>query len=911
MLKHATSLALLATAGLASANWTLLDAPAPASAQDLGGAMARAQRQFEPLPDGSGYAAPQPFYDFKASVRTDGTAVITPRGKSSISVSLKGVGRPGSLKSVGQVTNAGHGTDNAGYPLVGFDRPNTDDWYVNNASGLQHWMRIDQRPTALLPGNLQVSLGVGGPYAARELSDDAVAFQGTNIHFSGLKAWDATGAELDAWMSVQAGDIILEVDDTAARYPVTIDPTYVETQIINTSTPSDSDVGSELAIDGTTAMMYARESTPGVGSRNGAVYVYELSGGTWTFTQKLIGSDTSTSDLFGGAIALEGDRAVFGADGEDAGGLNFGALYVFERSGGTWSETQKILHSDAAASSGDGLGQEVALSGDTIAASAPGFGTGAVIVFDLVGGTWTQSQILMGSTQSGPTSTGEVVMDGDTIVFDHDEDVDVFVFERSGGTWSETQILASETGGNPVTSPTHGYKLAIDGNTVIIGSELHYNGFLANGAAFVWTKIGGTWTQVQQLIPSDDKNFINFGSSVAVEGEVAIVGAEGWFPVSNGDDESGAAYVFERIGGTWTEQQQIIPSVFTDGPTGTGSPDRFGDDVAISGDNLLIGASAFDAETTNEGVVFAYTTFIPPVLTGLSVDDNTFLYTGQATGTVSLDKAAPAGGTEVTLMATDLGNGYANGQVPASVTVAEGSTTANFAITTSNATQGGSWDFIVTATLDEDSFSETMTVMSPRPKSVGFNPGTAAYGSTVRLTVEINGSAPSGGLTYDLASSDSGLVPVPATLTIPAGQGSAFIDINTGSGYSSRFVDVTVTSQDDGSAKKARVTLSAPTLATMVYSQNPANFGSTVTLTLTSRLPAPEGGFTYSLVSTDPSLVGVPATATISQGSTSVAVNANIGSFYRDRYIDVVATDSQGREKRARLFITAAAGSRS
>ena len=93
--------------------------------------------------------------------------------------------------------------------------------------------------------------------------------------------------------------------------------------------------------------------------------MFVRSGGTWTEQQKLTASDAAAGDLFGASVAVSGDTVVAGAYVDDTpAGVDAGSAYVFVRSGGTWTEQQKLTASDAAA--GDQFGVSVAVSGDTV-----------------------------------------------------------------------------------------------------------------------------------------------------------------------------------------------------------------------------------------------------------------------------------------------------------------------------------------------------------------------------------------------------------------------------------------------------------------------------------------------------------------------------------------------------------------
>lgn len=136
----------------------------------------------------------------------------------------------------------------------------------------------------------------------------------------------------------------------------------------------------------------------GMGQVQGAAYVFFKGPSGWTLEDKLVGNDSTTFDNFAQSVAIEGDRVVVGCVGADngqgSGSFDGGAVYVFERSGNDWLQTAKLVV--PVAFQNERLGRKVALSGDTVAAGTPGAMVngmqrrGAVDVFERIGGVWTQ-----------------------------------------------------------------------------------------------------------------------------------------------------------------------------------------------------------------------------------------------------------------------------------------------------------------------------------------------------------------------------------------------------------------------------------------------------------------------------------------------------------------------------------------
>ena len=279
---------------------------------------------------------------------------------------------------------------------------------------------------------------------------------------------------------------------------------------------------------------------------------------------KLIPKDRQGYENFGYSVAISGDYAVIGAnvDDKDASGKNpitdAGSAYIFKKDKtGKWKEVQKIVASDR--EPGDNFGWSVAISYNHI----------------VVGAVYHDKD-LAGNNQ-GPSSGA------------------AYVFELGDeGVWIQKQKIIAF----PVESQIlFGYSVAIDGNTIAVGCPSYAKDYTgkpetninAAGAVFVFDKTGGAWAQ-SQLVTAKIRTIDNLGdglgSSVSICGDLIIAGA--WsanFDTrgANRMQEAGAAYIFQRTGGRWTEVQKIVPQ-------NRAPYDKFGYSVAISGDNAIIGA---------------------------------------------------------------------------------------------------------------------------------------------------------------------------------------------------------------------------------------------------------------------------------------------------------------------------------
>jgi hypothetical protein len=339
-------------------------------------------------------------------------------------------------------------------------------------------------------------------------------------------------------------------------------------------TPTDgipSDFGWSVAISGSTAVVGAphclHTGCPG------AAYVFVNSGGIWSQQAKLTASDGVNGDDFGRHIAISGSTVVVGVPAKDQA---VGAVYVFVRSGGIWSQQAELAASDGA--SGDGFGISVAIAGSTMLAGASGVSIGgAVYVFVRPGTSWMQQAKLKDpdglSTDDFGTS---VALYGSTAligaIFAHNLIGAAYVFVRSGGIWSQQAELTASDG---VVGVEFGHSVAIYGSTALVGAPV--NPSRGPGTAYVFVRAGPSWTQQAELT-SGGTTTDEFGYAVAVAGATAVVGAYYTAP-----QHAGAAYVYVNSGGIWSEQATLTAS-------DAAAYDNFGYSVGLYRSTAVIGA---------------------------------------------------------------------------------------------------------------------------------------------------------------------------------------------------------------------------------------------------------------------------------------------------------------------------------
>lgn len=240
-------------------------------------------------------------------------------------------------------------------------------------------------------------------------------------------------------------------------------------------------------------------SSAGYVADAGSAYVFVRNGIAWTQQAKLVAGDPQTSDLFAGDnpnVAVDGDTVVIGA-AHPFGTPPPGKAYVFVRTGTAWSQQQKLTASDGA--NGDRFGGSVAVSGDTAVIGAYSDDVGANVdqgsayVFVRSGGVWTEQQRLTASDGATSDMFGSgAAVSGDAVVIGARRDNvgsigdqgSAYVFTRSGTTWTENSRLTASDG---ASSDEFGYAVALSGTTAVVGAYLHnFGANFDQGSAYVF-----------------------------------------------------------------------------------------------------------------------------------------------------------------------------------------------------------------------------------------------------------------------------------------------------------------------------------------------------------------------------------------------------------------------------------------
>jgi FG-GAP repeat protein len=423
----------------------------------------------------------------------------------------------------------------------------------------------------------------------------------------------------------------------------------------------------------------AKQSGEAYGS--GAVYVFVRNGATWAQQAYIKASNPHMSAEFGHAVVLSADGNTMAVsaywEASKATGINgdqsdesipqAGAVYVFTRTGTTWTQQAYVKASNTGEAGtedkfgdGDQFGVSLTLSDDgrTLAVGAisedsasPGINgnqadnsatsAGAVYVFLRTGNTWTQQAYIKASNPDPADMFGYSVAlsaDGNTLaVGSYDEGGSfrgingppdnmrrgagaVYVFTRTGTTWAQEAYMHAS---NAEAGDSLGVMVALsdDGNTLLTasldedclatgvnpqGCDNDRAADRSSGAGYIFVRTGGTWSEQAFLKASNSGANDWFGSRSALSGDgnTAALGASLEDSSGRGVDgkqdddkapESGAVYFFRRTGTTWSQQHYVKAS-------NADAYDEFGGSVALSRDGRTMVVSAHSEDGSSHGV---------------------------------------------------------------------------------------------------------------------------------------------------------------------------------------------------------------------------------------------------------------------------------------------------------------------
>jgi hypothetical protein len=605
-----------------------------------------------------------------------------------------------------------------------------------------------------------------------------------------------------------------------------------------------------LSADGNTALIGGRGDSGGVG----AAWVYTRSSGVWTKQAKLIGTGNVGASNQGQSVALSADGNTAMVSGWfDNGGV--GAVWVFTRSAGVWTQQgSKLVASGAVGNPQLGGWAALSADGNTLVAGGANdnSGAGAMWVFTRSAGVWTQQgNKLYGTGGIGNPEQGYAVAlsaDGNTAVSGADYDNAgvgaAWVFTRSGGVW--TQQGSKLVGANPNGLAYQGRCVGIsgDGATILVGGAFDS---AEVGAVWVFTLSGGVWTQQgSKLTPSDAVGAAAFGIELAssTDGNTILIGGDG------DNSDVGAAWVFTRSAGVWSQQG---PKLVGTGGVGAASAGV----VALSGDgNTMLSGGPGDNNSIGATWVF----------TGYAAGQSIFSFNPAS---VSTSAAASTGSTSLTTTPSGAAwNAYSSASWLTITSATSGS--GNATIAYSAQANAGSQTRSATITVGNAAFTVTQSAFFPALTISKSHVGTFTQGQPSGIyTLNVSNGTSTTGI-----GATSGTVTVtdnaPTGLTVSAMSGTGWTctgnsctrsdSLAAGASYPAITVSVNVATNAASSLTNsatvsgggsATVSASDPTTiltgaaVVLTRSLNPSTLGEPVTLVATLSSTAATGKVTF------------------------------------------------------------------
>lgn len=459
---------------------------------------------------------------------------------------------------------------------------------------------------------------------------------GTNTYFIDIRVTDSQNSNVN---TVKIN--VTNVSDVPANAWLT--PMQFKLDASDKAAGDQFGISNTISRDGNTIVVGARHSYVG-GVDVGAAYVFVKNSGVWSQQAKLVASDGAFNDQFGQSVAIssDGNTVIVGAHGQDVGGSDAGAAYIFVRSGTTWTQQTKLQATDKQA--GDWFGINVALSanGNTALVGARyedtgALNAGAAYVFTRGGTNWAQQAKLQSGNKYVNAWFGHSValsVDGNTaLISARQETVSgktmagaLYAFTRSsGGVWTQQQRIVVS---NPKTDMNLGHTISLsdDGNIALVGALADSTYGTDSGSAFFFVRNNGVWTQQQKVYSSDIEVGDWFGISTALSatGDIAVIGAR---QEATGGAGTGSAYVFVRNNGIWTQRNKIQALDKNAG-------DNFATTIASTSDGNTMVLGSF-LETTGTAYVFEAFPRTPVVTPSLNTTTFNVPENSTAVGTLS------------------------------------------------------------------------------------------------------------------------------------------------------------------------------------------------------------------------------------------------------------------------------------
>ena len=333
--------------------------------------------------------------------------------------------------------------------------------------------------------------------------------------------------------------------------------------------------------------------------------MYAKDGG-WTEPEKIAHDDAEAGDLFGFSLAISGNIVVVGAPSYSRNGKSrIGAVFIYEKDGGSIVLRKQLLASDAI--SGDRFGYSVDIDGNNILVGAPEMysRSGSAYVFSRINEIdweYKEEKLVADDVADGDSIGLSVAISGGIIVvgapYDNESGKSdagsAHVFTKDNGKWIHRKKLVSD---NARKNDKFGWSVAVYKDRVIVGAphadDTYYN-LLSIGAAYVFRKVGNyDWEMEEKIVPDGGRGN-RVGYSIGLHGDTLVLGADG-------DDNMGAAYAYKwDVAKGWIKQKKLVAS-------DRSVKDRFGHSVGVFGDTVIVGApKGYDNRGSILGLGSAY-----------------------------------------------------------------------------------------------------------------------------------------------------------------------------------------------------------------------------------------------------------------------------------------------------------------
>ena len=341
----------------------------------------------------------------------------------------------------------------------------------------------------------------------------------------------------------------------------------------------ESFFGSTVAVAGEYAIVGAEGQRT---AQSGAAYIFQRIADTWVQQDRISANDAVAGDRFGSAVDISATHAIVGAWNAND---ERGAAYIFVKNGSTWTQQARLIASDGAA--GAQFGQSVSIEGNIAVVGAwqddneRGSAAGAAYIYAFDGANWQQqAKVVSSDGRQGDRFGSAVTVNGGTVLIGaanggfFGEGV-AYVFSDNGTLWQQDARLVSPSAG---LSDGFGLTVAVEGDVAVIGAPLQdNNASIDEGAAYAFVRSANGWGEGVKLTASNGSSGLEFGSAVDIVDAEIVVGARG------ANNQRGAVYMFSDTGAGWGEDLVLEADDGEDG-------DGFGGAIAYTGFDIIVGA---------------------------------------------------------------------------------------------------------------------------------------------------------------------------------------------------------------------------------------------------------------------------------------------------------------------------------